>query len=1199
MARAAALQVAAAVREGEQLFCEELPPMDVDVFFRGLLDRQVDASGVSLALVGYAVSGTDLRERMTALGLPVGHVTSDLHMAAKWRNDPSAHPNIVALARGRHPGVSTLAHFPRGDTRVFARELLLWACEAEAELTSTVPQRELLSALANNASLAPLVSLSGVTAFLATWEEGRVEDELGAPRRALPRLGMLPDRNVLVAPEAIGERLLRNFNLTQEITRMTGSRIEDVERKVRRAAPEQRALGLAVIERADRIRRIGDFDSLSALEYEDARAVFKEPIPKDPSDGPPDPPPEIEDGPTVTAAGGELLIDGDENALVGLVDGVRAALADAVDGDEDSASGQYGVGDDERGFEFEIERDVLTWVRHFCSEDAWGGFFESATASFEEAIGSYAQCEPTVLRPLDATIPHVGERYDIRSLVDAMEQELHAQGVTSVALGEQWDAIVVARREVLRHLDMLIHQPMLAVAGDRGLAGAVADLLAGWERFYAKLAQHHAEMHEIDHAWTQLLFEVVASLDVVQIKASLDTGRTSWKAVLLPTHPLHLWRYERIAALARGMKLAGMDRAAVLEQLKNPEHYLGVIYLTSVPEGRGGRQGLPVARDYRGLAVFENLRNAYSGSDGVEVLRQCVRQFEQIYVNHARPLRLALVNPPNASRTLVTLLSRGQGRPVDRARLVVDVYATPDHEDRLLGAYRFAPGDRDQIEEHIAAGRLQLRVNEEVLALEDRLAALKEKPVHILAVFDEATTAMRHQPGGANLLPMSPFAIRRQVAFQGIQRKVELLPTHDESVFRSFYDMVARLRGAHFGETPQASADADRMAAGIDDALEEPNPAALWFFFADRALPAPSRVGVARILERRDGRRRCVCYDASYERLALLLRPPLDEFNLRFSHEELQGLLDEGVALVGDGLIELFRSDAQADPARVLGFAGMLVAARDYRDRHPEALLVSVDTPLARLWFRLSDQTQRCDLMALRREEGALTVDAIEVKTSGRDSGVASAEIQKAREQLGSTLEAVESGLATDEEGSPLTAPRQEMLKEVFVSGCQALIASKEDRTRWGALAGGAVPPGRERRRDPAGRHGVRGRTEKQQPVAAGELGGRTLRHRLAAHPRTADSESGVVGLARIDTARSGRRGTGCRRSRPRNGAGAGGSVPGRRYASFLRPRPSRRPSAAARRWGRQAMRGSGSWSGTARALGMEGPTTCIRAIRG
>ena len=103
-------------------------------------------------------------------------------------------------------------------------------------------------------------------------------------------------------------------------------------------------------------------------------------------------------------------------------------------------------------------------------------------------------------------------------------------------------------------------------------------------------------MHEIDHTWTQLLFEAVLSVDVVQIQTTLRSGKTSWKAILLPTHPLHLWRYERIAALARGLKLEGMDRTAVLEQLKKPEHYLGAIYLTSLPKGRGGNQPLPVAR---------------------------------------------------------------------------------------------------------------------------------------------------------------------------------------------------------------------------------------------------------------------------------------------------------------------------------------------------------------------------------------------------------------------------------------------------------------------------------------------------------------------------------------------------------------------------------------------------------------------------
>ena len=104
---------------------------------------------------------------------------------------------------------------------------------------------------------------------------------------------------------------------------------------------------------------------------------------------------------------------------------------------------------------------------------------------------------------------------------------------------------------------------------------------------------------------------------------------------------------------------------------------------------------------------------------------------------------------------------------------------------------------------------------------------------------------------------------------------------------------------------------------------------------------------------------------------------------------------------------------------------------------------MSVDTRLARLWLRLSDTGERCDLLGMRSENGTLVVEAIEVKTVGTGGdAVAPADIEKATRQLASTLAAIESGLEEQNEDSPpLAAPRQEMLKEVFVSGCQALRA--------------------------------------------------------------------------------------------------------------------------------------------------------------
>jgi hypothetical protein len=478
------------------------------------------------------------------------------------------------------------------------------------------------------------------------------------------------------------------------------------------------------------------------------------------------------------------------------------AIAEAIENDGDEATGSYSLDGQETTFELPVDRDFLTWIKAFCSAELWGGYYRTETTSLEESLTDYRQCEPVLFQPGLASIAHDGELYTLQQILEPMQEELAGRGITNEDFVVLWMQLTALRTQLLDSLDLLIQQPMLAIAAKADLRAMVAELLRSWERFYRKLAEHHRAMHDIDHAWTRTLFEAVAALDVVQIETRLDAETSSWKAVLLPTHPLHLWRYERMSALARGLKLEGSDRAAVLAELERPEHYLGVIWLTTFPEGRGGNRPLPVARDYHGLAVFENFKNAYSGVEEAKALQSCLRQFALIYGNHTNPLRLALLNPPDASRLLVKLLDVLRTWRNDETVLMVDIYASPEHRTRLRDARRFSSTDRDQIEEFIRSGRLRLRVHDDPLPLEERLQSFKARPVHIAAVFDEATTAIRTTPGGPGLLPMSPFAMRRRIEFLGIRKKVELAPSTEETVFRGFYDLLGKLDGSLQGGTP-------------------------------------------------------------------------------------------------------------------------------------------------------------------------------------------------------------------------------------------------------------------------------------------------------------------------------------------------------------------------------------------------------------
>ena len=94
--------------------------MHVERFLAALDEETADLAAVSLALVGYGLSDLDLRDRLAARGLSVGHVTTDLHVAAGWRNEPDLHPSVIALATGRHRGQHPCTLSPRRPPRVRA-----------------------------------------------------------------------------------------------------------------------------------------------------------------------------------------------------------------------------------------------------------------------------------------------------------------------------------------------------------------------------------------------------------------------------------------------------------------------------------------------------------------------------------------------------------------------------------------------------------------------------------------------------------------------------------------------------------------------------------------------------------------------------------------------------------------------------------------------------------------------------------------------------------------------------------------------------------------------------------------------------------------------------------------------------------------------------------------------------------------------
>ena len=342
-----------------------------------------------------------------------------------------------------------------------------------------------------------------------------------------------------------------------------------------------------------------------------------------------------------------------------------------------------------------------------------------------------------------------------------------------------------------------------------------------------------------------------------------------------------------------------------------------------------------------------------------------------------------------------------------------------------------------------------MRVHEEPVAIDQLVPRFRERPFHLVMIFDEAGVNIRRAGMGVPL-PMSPFCVRKTIKYEERRNILRLVPTTDDPPFSEFMQLINEAESGQRDSTPHTWADAENLRRVFDEVLQGDLPGAHWLALADRALPSESGMQSVRLLMRREGQRDILLATRDYRRLAQLVRPAFDRCNLMMSPHQLERLLEEGVNLVGAGLLDLIKHDGTADAGRVLGLAGMLLAARDYRLRNPQSLIVSVDHEIARLWLRLGKRGERCDLLCLRMEGGTFIVEPLEAKATY--SGAVNAEpgvITRAQQQLASTLEAVAQGLPTDVAGNVLSAPRCEMLKEVLVRGCLSRSVPAELRSQW------------------------------------------------------------------------------------------------------------------------------------------------------
>jgi Holliday junction resolvasome RuvABC ATP-dependent DNA helicase subunit len=1037
---------------------EGLPRCDTDALLAALSKGGFPTEKFSAALVGFDADEDAIRQSAKAHGLDhLGGITTDLHVATQWRNDRGQHPRIIALARGYNPSVHGLRFFPRASSTELASYLLAWAA-TEPAFTATPQHRSLLKTLQTKSSLASLRSLEGISNFLASWSEAPA-GSIEAPREALASLGLLPDPQLFEADD-LAKRLEQNLLVGERITVLSPGEIR--QRRQRTARYRNRETANAVNGALDRLEAYRRGEADAGMTLEDAERLVTLP-----------PDIQVIDEPHTAVADDEDVVDTDgesrssdtdpdfrEMAVDALLEGrdddlaaIGKALEDAWTEFDQTGDHLASSEDTSKGvinLDEAVDPKIIEWVTGFCSADRFGGLVETDVPDLPQALARFAEFAPILVDPA-AIWRHNGVTYSIEALIEAWDEVDAVAEASARPIATTWREFVAARAALADEVRPLLIHPREWMDTHPEAKARCRQYLAVAEELYKALQQNYRAVWDQSREWAQATLDAILSLDLVQVRIRRGDGGVSAKAVMLPLHPLHLWRYLRLGEILRDLSLAGplpdSDRKIIIEELRRPEQFLGVIRTGATPNARGLNQLLPVANTICGLATFENLHNAVSSADGIETLMVALNHYVLLYPNHPRPLRLTLVNPPEPAKILERLtkfLNDPRNSPERLPALDVSIVATAGHSDRLIAASTLEGKAQDLVYEKVASGRLELRVQRQPFENLDRLVseALLSRPQHLVAIFDESSISVRRRRV-ERLLPMSPFCVRHEVVVDRMLGDISLSAHPGEPPFSDFVLMIHEFEQEQRDSTMIASADADRLRATIDGLLLGDQPPAQWVLLADRALPPESGMKSIRLLQRKEGQRQLLLAAANYGRLSALMYAAFGSCNLTITNEGMGHVLRQGVNLVGSGLLDMIKKQSgQPDESKVLGFVGMLLAARDVRRQFPDALVASVDGRFARLWLKLGPTTggERCDLIAVRRTtDKSFRITCIEVKTT-REATLADepALVARATDQIERTAAVLSNAV----NGSgPFAAPRSEMLKEVLVRAAS---------NRWG-----------------------------------------------------------------------------------------------------------------------------------------------------
>ena len=534
--------------------------------------------------------------------------------AGRWRNAQDMTDIPIAIARGEQPTLHTLAAFTLVSSAEIAVELLRWAEDASNGIAAN-PQHSNLFQILRDLEFAELHNPANISTYFAHLQSLDLNARLEAVKNLLPDLGLLRDPD-LFSKDGVRPQLISNLECCRKIRYFPKAQQKEIGNRIKKFPERQRVLlerTLRLVETYQRTFSRSEFEKLDLQSVQDLlslKPVKKKPEPlSESSEDTPQTETEIQEVSNESAlhyAFAEALLDRDEGIRTDIASAVNEALAQQ---DAKSDSAFVTVSADEVDIDARLMRDqkLLDFVHTFCAEGAWGGAFGTQHGTLREAIDRYNGSETIVLSP-DEAVEATGNDQSFTELLIRIDQVLGESLLEPVFRNYE-----TARRNLLPLIDQLLFAPLETVGASERFE-QFKQYIETANAFMRTLKDNYERLGRASENALNICISRALMFDVVLAKR--EGGH---KAILMPLHPLHLWKFVRLIEIYMGGSegLTASDREAIISEAASDRHFLSALDVNETLVD-GQSITLPFAGSIGTLPCYENTTNHYTGSDGLE-----------------------------------------------------------------------------------------------------------------------------------------------------------------------------------------------------------------------------------------------------------------------------------------------------------------------------------------------------------------------------------------------------------------------------------------------------------------------------------------------------------------------------------------------------------------------------------------------------